>query len=97
MPKTENIRHSLAHIMAHAVKDLYPEAVFGMGPAIDNGFYYDFDNIKINEEDLSRIEERMREIIEEGVDFEKSEISKKEAEKLFFDQPYKLEIIKEME
>ena len=95
MPQTENIRHSLSHIMAHAVKDLYPDALFGMGPAIENGFYYDFDNIKINEEDLSKIEERMRQLIKEDIIFKESKISKDEAEKIFSKQAYKLEIIKD--
>jgi len=97
MPQTENIRHSLAHIMAHAVKDLFPEAQFGMGPAIENGFYYDFDNIKISDSDLPRIEKRMRDIIKENVPFEKEKVSKSKAKETFSHQPYKLEILEDSE
>jgi threonyl-tRNA synthetase len=93
----EKNRHSLAHIMAHAVKELYPGALFGMGPAIENGFYYDFDNIKISDEDFKKIEERMRELIKENIPFEKKTISKKEAENLFKDEPYKMELLKDIE
>lgn len=93
----EKKRHSLAHILAEAVKELYPQATLGMGPATENGFYYDFDNITIREEDLSRIEEKMREIIEKGVKFEKKIVTKEEARKLFSNEPYKLELIKEIE
>jgi threonyl-tRNA synthetase len=93
----EKNRHSLAHIMAHAVKELYPEALFGMGPAIENGFYYDFDNVKISDEDFKKIEEKMRELIKQNIPFEKKTINKKEAENLFKDEPYKIELIKDIE
>jgi len=93
----EEKRHSLAHILAIAVLDLYPEAYLGTGPAIEDGFYYDFDNIDLGEKDLDRIEKKMREIMEKGVEFKEEKISRKEAEKIFSNQPYKLEIIKELE
>ncbi len=93
----EKNRHSLAHIMAHAVKNLYPNAFFGIGPAIENGFYYDFDNIKISNEDFQKIEEKMRELIKQNIPFQKEAISKKEAEKLFKDEPYKIELLKDIE
>ena len=93
----EKNRHSLAHIMAHAVKNLYPEALFGMGPAIENGFYYDFDNVKISDEDFKKIEEKMRELIKQNIPFEKETIGKKEAEKLFKDEPYKMELLRDIE
>ncbi len=93
----EKIRHSLSHIMAHAVKDLYPQAKFGMGPFIENGFYYDFDKIKIGNEELEKIEKRMQEIIQENISFDQKTIKKDEAKKIFSDQPYKLEIIKDIE
>jgi len=97
MAKIETIRHSLSHIMAAAVKSLYPDVKFGIGPAIENGFYYDFDlKITISPEDLPKIEEKMREIIKQGALFKKKEVSKKEAKKVFKKQPYKLELIGEM-
>ncbi|MDD5750291.1 MAG: threonine--tRNA ligase [Candidatus Pacebacteria bacterium] len=94
--KIETIRHSLSHIMAAAVKKLYPDVKLGIGPAIENGFYYDFDGLKISDDDLPRIEEEMRQIIRQNIAFAKSEISQSEAEKIFADQPYKLELINEL-
>jgi len=96
------IRHSLAHILAYAVKELYPEVKFGIGPAIENGFYYDFDFAEVNtnrigEEDLQKIEEKMRELIKKNIKFEKKIISKEEAKQIFKDQPYKLELIEEIQ
>jgi threonyl-tRNA synthetase len=96
--KEEIIRHSLSHIMAHAVQELYPGTKFGIGPAIENGFYYDFEFKKpLTNEDLPKIEKKMKELIEEEILFKKKLISKKEAKKLFKDQDYKLELIKELE
>jgi len=98
MKKIEKIRHSLAHILAYAVQELYPGTKFGIGPAIENGFYYDFDlPKKISQEDLPKIEKRMRDLIKEGIKFKKKIVPKKEAEEIFKDQPYKLELIKEIE
>jgi threonyl-tRNA synthetase len=95
--KIETIRHSLAHILATAVRELFPGTKFGIGPAIENGFYYDFELPKtIADEDLPKIEQKMRQIIKENLKFEKKIISKKEAEKIFKNQPYKLELIKEL-
>jgi len=97
MKKIETIRHSLAHIMAYAVQELYPGTKFGIGPAIENGFYYDFEfKNPISNEDLPKIEEKMRQIIKEEVKFEKKILSKKEANEIFKNQPYKLELIKEL-
>ncbi len=93
--KLEKLRHSLAHILAESVKELFPKVKFGIGPAIENGFYYDFD-LQLKEEDLENIEKKMKELIKKGVVFDKKDISKKEAQKLFKDQPYKLELIKEI-
>jgi threonyl-tRNA synthetase len=98
MEKIEKIRHSLAHILAYVVQELYPGTKFGIGPAIENGFYYDFDlPKKITQEDLPKIERKMKELIKQEIKFKKKEISKKEAEELFKNQPYKLELIKEIE
>lgn len=93
----EILRHSLAHILALAIKQEYPEVKLGMGPAIENGFYYDFDNLKIEEEDLKKIEKKMKHLIKQNIKFEKAEISKKEAKELFKNEPYKLEILKDIE
>ena len=93
--KLENIRHSLSHIMAASVKELFPGVKFGIGPAIENGFYYDFDSANFNEEDLPKIEKRMKELIKQNISFKKIKISKVEAKKIFKSQPYKLELINE--
>jgi len=67
-PKIEVIRHSLSHIMAHAVGELFPGTKFGIGPAIENGFYYDFDLPKsLSEKNLPKIEKKMREIIKKNI------------------------------
>lgn len=97
MENIEKIRHSLSHIMAQAVLEFYPKAKLGFGPAIDNGFYYDFQLTKpIEPADLEKIENKMREIIAQKQKFEKEEISKIKAKKLFAGQPYKLELISEL-
>lgn len=95
--KIEEIRHSLAHILAYAVQELYPGVKFGIGPSIENGFYYDFDLPKpLTPEELPKIEKKMKEIIKKDVFFEKKVIAKTEAKKLFKNQPYKLELIAEL-
>jgi len=95
--KIEISRHSLAHILAMAVMSLYPEAKLGMGPAIENGFYYDFDlDQKLTPDDLPKIEKRMREIIKEKTAFQKKTVSKKEAASILQNQPYKLEILQDL-
>jgi len=91
----ENIKHSLSHILAAAVKELYPNAKFGIGPAIENGFYYDIQ-VDLKEEDLVKIEKKMKELIKKDIPFTKKDISKDEARKLFKDQPFKLELIEEI-
>ena len=88
------IRHSVAHVMAQAVTDLFPGAKFAIGPPITDGFYYDFDVAEpFTPEDLERIEERMREIISADQAFERRAMSRDEALEVFADQPYKQEII----
>lgn len=93
----EKTRHSLAHILAAAAEEIYPSVKFGMGPAIENGFYYDFDfgNHKINEDNLKKIEKKIKELLKKDLKFEKKIISIAEAKKNFKGQPYKLELIKE--
>ena len=90
----EVLRHSVAHIMAQAVTDLYPGTKFAIGPPITDGFYYDFDVTEpFTPDDLERIENRMHEIIRENQQFRRRELSRDEALELFADQPYKREII----
>ena len=92
------IRHSTAHVMAQAVLEFYPETKFTIGPPIENGFYYDFDLPQpITQEDLERIEKRMRQIIAGGHPFVKKVVSADEARQVFKDQPYKLELIDGLE
>jgi threonyl-tRNA synthetase len=96
--KLEIMRHSAAHVLAAAVLELFPNAKFGVGPVVENGFYYDFDLGKnLTVADLPKIESKMREIVKRNVVFEKQEISHDEAIKLFeqFKQPYKLELLRE--
>ncbi|MBE0604076.1 MAG: threonine--tRNA ligase, partial [Deltaproteobacteria bacterium] len=88
------LRHSTAHVMAAAVKELFPEALITIGPSIENGFYYDFDvDIPFTPEDLVRIEERMREIVKKGVPFVREEIPKEKARERFPGEPYKEELL----
>ena len=85
----ETIRHSAAHVMAAAVKQLYPDAKFDIGPATEQGFYYDFDmEHRLVVEDLKAIEKAMKKLIGRGVPFERFETSREEAEKLLAGQPY---------
>ena len=91
-------RHSLSHVLAAAVKELYGNVLFGIGPAIDNGFYYDFDMEKaLTPDDFKNIENKTQEIINSNLDITKQEISKAEALKMFADQPYKVELISDLE
>jgi len=93
----DTLNHSSSHIMASAIKKLYPDAKFAIGPSIKNGFYYDFDlAITIAPEDLEKIETEMGKIIKNDFKFEKQIISKNEAKKIFKDNPYKIELINEI-
>jgi threonyl-tRNA synthetase len=96
----QTMRHSAAHVMAAAVLKLWPEAKLGVGPAIDNGFYYDIDlgDKKISEEDFKAIEEKMAQIIKEDEKFERSELAIEEAIKWAKDnkQPYKEELLNDL-
>lgn len=96
--KLQKVRHSLAHLLASAVLEFYPKTKLGIGPAIENGFYYDMELPKnFNPEDLPKIQERMKELIKENQSFTGKQVSKLVAKKLFKDQPYKLDLIKELE
>jgi threonyl-tRNA synthetase len=95
--KLEIMRHSTAHVMAEAVQSIFPDAKFGIGPAIENGFYYDFDlPRRLTSDDLPLIEAKMREIIASNVPFIRKEVTKEEAKRFFAAQPYKLELIDEL-
>lgn len=92
------IRHSLAHIMAQAVVEMFPEAKYTIGPPVENGFYYDFDLPRtLTPEDLEKIEKRMRQIIAGRYPFVRKVVSSQEAEQIFKSQPYKLELIRDLE
>lgn len=92
------IRHSSAHIMAQAVLEKFPGGKVAIGPAIEDGFYYDFDLPRsVNPEDLAEIEKRMGEIIRGNYPFERKVVSADEARQVFADQPYKLELIDGLE
>ncbi|MCX9193068.1 threonine--tRNA ligase [Carbonactinospora thermoautotrophica] len=88
------MRHSCAHVLAQAVQDLFPEAKLGIGPPIENGFYYDFDvDRPFTPEDLKAIEKKMQEIIKAGQRFSRRVVSEEEARAELKDEPYKLELI----
>jgi threonyl-tRNA synthetase len=94
----EVLRHSTAHAMAQAIVELYPGSKLTLGPPIENGFFYDIEVAgRLTDEDLPRIEERMREIVARDLPIEREEISKAEAEDLYVDNPYKTEIVEALE
>ncbi len=90
--------HSCAHLLAQAVKHLYPQAMFWVGPVVETGFYYDIDlgDTVITEEDLAKIEKEMKKISKDGKRIVRHEISKKEALEMFKDDPYKIDLISRM-
>ena len=94
--KQEMYRHSMSHVMAKAIKQLYPGVKLAIGPAIDNGFYYDFDNLNITQADFDKIEAKMRDIIANSGVFVRKEVSKTEALEMFIDEPYKTGLINEL-
>ncbi|MET9070136.1 threonine--tRNA ligase [Streptosporangium sandarakinum] len=88
------VRHSAAHVMAQAVQEIFPEAKLGIGPPVENGFYYDFDvKDPFTPDDLKRIEKRMREIVKQGQTFSRRPVSDDEAREELAAEPYKLELI----
>ncbi len=91
----DSMRHTASHVLALAVKKLFPDTKFGIGPTIDNGFYYDFElAAPISNDDLAKITKEMYKIINANLPVEKSEMTKDEAREFFKDQPFKLELIK---
>lgn len=97
--RLNKLNHSCAHLLAQAVKHLYPDAKFWVGPVIEEGFYYDIDlgEEVIKEEDLLKIEHEMKKLAKDGKRIVRHEISKKEAEEMFHDDPYKMDLISRME
>jgi threonyl-tRNA synthetase len=90
-----NLRHSTAHLLAAAVRELWPEALPTIGPPIENGFYYDFDNLKVAEEDFPKIEAKMHELVKVWKSFARTEVDENAAKKQFQKNPYKKELIEE--
>src|SRR5476649_1710047 len=92
----QNKRHSLAHLLAAAVIKLYPGTKRTIGPAVDNGFYYDFEfGEPITDKDLPKIEKEMKKLLKTWSVFERREINAEQAQEIFKDNPYKLELIEE--
>ena len=93
------LNHSCAHLLAQAVKHLYPNAKFWVGPVIEEGFYYDIDlgDEVIKEEDLPKIEKEMKKISKDGKRIVRHELTKKEALEMFHDDPYKIDLISRMD
>ena len=95
----QTIRHSCAHVMAEAILKLFPGTKLAIGPAIDNGFYYDFDfpkDTKFTEENFPAVEKEMRKILSGNHEFIRKEVSRDEALKIFADEPYKVELINDL-
>jgi len=93
----EKIRHSASHVLAAAVKELFPDVKLGIGPVIEEGFYYDFYKKEpFTPEDLKKLEEKMKEIIKKDFKFKKTKAARKEAEKILKNEPFKLEILKDL-
>jgi threonyl-tRNA synthetase len=94
----DTLNHSTSHIMASAILKLYPNVKFAIGPSIKDGFYYDFDiDEEITIDDLKKIENEMKKIISSNIVFERREVTKEEAKKIFKNNPYKLELISEIQ
>ena len=93
------LNHSCAHLLAHAVKHIYPQAKFWVGPVIDEGFYYDIDlgEISLTEADLPKIEREMKKISKDSKLIKRIELSKDEALEMFKDDPYKIDLISRMD
>ena len=91
------LRHTASHVLAQAVKHLFPETKLAIGPAIENGFYYDFDREKpFTQEDLTAIEAEMKKIVKQGIRLERFELPRAEALELMKDEPYKVELINDL-
>ena len=93
------MNHSCAHLLAQAIKHLYPKAMFWVGPVIEEGFYYDVDlgDDVIKEEDLPKIEKEMKKIAKDGKRIVRHELTKEEALEMFKNDPYKIDLISRMD
>src|SRR5579871_6074785 len=97
MPSLAELRHTAAHVLAYAVQDLFPDAKPTIGPAIENGFYYDFDREQpFTPEDLERLDARMAEIVKADYEMTGRQVTREEALERFRDNPYKVEIAREI-
>ena len=97
MNELQILRHSASHILAQAVKRLFPDVKLAIGPAIDTGFYYDFDTQHtFSPEDLEAIEAEMKKVVKENLKIERFELPREEALELMKDEPYKIELINEL-
>lgn len=94
--KIEVFRHTAAHVLAQAVKRLYKDVKIAIGPSIEGGFYYDFDNLEITNEDLEKIEDEMKKIIKENLKIEAFILPREKAKELMKDEPYKLQLIEDL-
>ena len=93
----DTVRHTVSHVLAAAVKRLFPETKLAIGPSIENGFYYDFDKEgAFSSEDVEALEEEMRKIIKENPEIERFELPKDKALELMKDEPYKVELINDL-
>lgn len=96
-PELARMRHSAAHVMAEAIQQMFPDARFAIGPAIEDGFYYDLELPRsLSTDDFPEIESRMKKIVENAEVFERKEVSREEALEIFADQPYKVELIRDL-
>ncbi|MEN9649341.1 MAG: threonyl-tRNA synthetase [Candidatus Parcubacteria bacterium] len=100
-PNIEHVRHTLAHLLAAAITELYPKTLLTIGPAVDNGFYYDMDfaqdkDTAVSEKDFPAIEKKMRELLKTWTEFSHKKVSADEARAYFADNPFKLELIEEI-
>ena len=93
----EILRHSAAHVMAQAVLRLYKDAKLTIGPVIDDGFYYDIDMEPVSEDDFPKIEAEIRKLVKEKIPIQRSQVSKDDALAFYKDEPYKLEMISDLE
>ena len=97
MSDNETLRRSASHVLAAAVKKLFPDAKLGIGPAVEGGFYYDFSKkVPFTPEDLAKLEKSMQHIVKQNVKFEKIDVDFAEAKKMLKDEPYKLELLDEL-
>lgn len=90
-------RHSTAHVLAYAIQQLYPNAKNTIGPPVDEGFYYDFDDLDIKQDDLPKIEKKMEEIAQQGLTYERKELNLDEVKKIFSRNKYKIEMASEFQ